>query len=67
MNTANNTDSKICDNCKTPVHIDDKMCPKCTHPIRSTQATAKWKGISFPVFFVGLLIFCVAMMILLPR
>lgn len=64
----NKLTSRECDNCKGAVGIKDKMCPKCGFsltPVRSTKA--KWKGISFPVFVFWVSVFCVLMILWLPR
>jgi predicted amidophosphoribosyltransferase len=57
-----------CDNCQGDVGIKDKMCTRCgfaLSPVRSTKT--KWSGISFPVFVFWVSVFCVLMILWLPR
>ena len=57
-----------CENCHSEVGSEDKMCIRCgfaLNPVRSTRA--KWRGISFPVFVFWVSVFCVLMMLWLPR
>jgi predicted nucleic acid-binding Zn ribbon protein len=57
-----------CENCHGEVGMEDKMCSRCgfaLNPVRSTKA--KWRGISFPVFVFWVSIFCVLMILWLPR
>lgn len=68
--TKSNTEpaKRECDNCHGEVGLQDKMCARCgfaLSPIRSTKA--KWRGISFPVFVFWVSIFCMLMVLWLPR
>ena len=59
---------RLCDNCQGEVGLKDKMCARCgfaLSPVRSTKV--KWRGISFPVFVFGLTVFCIFIMVWLPR
>jgi hypothetical protein len=70
MSQSDNTKpmQRECDNCHGAVSMQDKMCGRCGFalaPVRSTKA--KWRGISFPVFVFWVSVFCLLMILWLPR
>jgi len=68
LKPAESLPERQCDNCQGAVGLKDKMCNRCgfaLSPVRSTKS--KWRGISFPVFVFWLSVFCVVVMIWLPR
>jgi hypothetical protein len=57
-----------CENCHGEVGMTDKMCTRCGFSLSAVRSTkAKWRGISFPVFVFWVSVFCVLMMLWLPR
>jgi ribosomal protein L37E len=70
MSQSENTEStqRECDNCHGTVSMQDKMCSRCGFalaPVRSNKT--KWRGISFPVFVFWVSVFCLLMILWLPR
>lgn len=68
IHNQTNPSQRLCDNCHGEVGMKDHMCTRCgfaLSPVRSTKT--KWRGISFPVFVFWVSVFCVLMMLWLPR